>query len=90
MLNREQVLELGFKELPHLNILKSLIFDIGRRRQISIGCLGTPNEVMYIYEINFSNPQEIDDLVCLWNYDFDGYLTLEKLTVLLSFFGKKN
>ena len=88
MLNKEQVLELGFKELPHLNILNSLVLDIGRKRQLSIGCLGTPNEVMYIYEISHTNPQEIDDLVCLWNYDYDGYLTLEKLYVILSFFGE--
>lgn len=85
MLNKEQVLELGFKELPHKNLLNSLVFDLDRRRHLSIGCLGTPNEMMYVCEVNMSDDKQIDDLVCIWNYDYDGYLTLDKLTVLLSF-----
>ena len=85
MLNKEQVLELGFEELPHLNLLNTLILDIGRNRKLSLGGIGTPNEILSIYEVYDGF---IGDLVVLSNYDYNGYLTLEKLTVLLSFFGE--
>ena len=88
MLNKEQVLELGFKELPHFTITNSLIFDLGRNRQLSIGNIGTPNEMLFIGETDNVDKRKITDLVCLSNYDYDGYLTLEKVTVLLSFFGE--
>ena len=88
MLNREQVLELGFKELPYFTIGNSLIFDLGRNRNLSFSSIGTPNEMLFICEFNKKDNKVIDDLVCLWNYDYDGYLTLEELSVLLSFFGE--
>ncbi len=81
-LTKERVLELGFKELPHFTIQDSLIYDLGRNRELSIGCIGTPNEVMFICELDGDN---ITDLVCVHNYDFDGYLTEEKLSLLLTF-----
>ena len=88
MLNREQVLELGFKELPHLNILNSLVFNLGRNRHLSFSCIGEPNEMLFIYEVNKEHNKVIDDAVALSNYDYDGYLSLEKLSVLLSFFAE--
>lgn len=89
MLNREQVLELGFYEMPHFTIGNSLIFHLGRRRFLSLSCLATPNEMLFMYEVNQDNTKKIDDSVILSNFDYDGYLTLEELTLLLSFFRRK-
>lgn len=88
MLSKEQVLELGFKELPHFTIGNSLIFDLGRNRHLSFSSIGTPNEMLFICEVNKEHNKVIDDAVVLSNYDYDGYLSLEKLSVLLSFFAE--
>ncbi len=87
MLTKEQVLELGFKELPHFTVMDSLVYDLGRRRCLSIGCLGTPNEMLFIGQL-FNAEDRYQDLITLSNFDYDGYLTLEKLSVLLTFFAE--
>ena len=88
-MKREKVLELGFEELPHKALGKPLIYNLGRNRQLSLSNLGNPNEVLFIYETDIENPQDINDMVCLHNYDYDGYLTEEKLSLLLTFFAQK-
>jgi hypothetical protein len=88
MLTKEYLITLGFKEIPHFTIMNNLIYDLGRNRHLSIGSLGTCNEVMFICESNPDNYKEIIDLICLHNYDFNGFLTKEKLESLLSFFKK--
>lgn len=90
MLNREEVLKLGFQEIPHFTVMNSLVYDLGRNRWLSIGDLGNPNEMMFIYECDKDDGRIIDDLVCLHNYDYDGYLTLDKLSLLLTFFAENN
>ena len=87
MLNREEVLKLGFEEIPHFTITNSMHYDLGRNRWLSIGDLGNPNEMMFIYECDEEDNRIITDIVALHNYD--GYLTVEKLSLLLTFFGKK-
>lgn len=44
------LIEIGFKELPHPTIMNSVIYDLGRNRQLSVGCAGTPNEMIFICE----------------------------------------
>jgi hypothetical protein len=83
-MKREDVIKLGFKPLPHFTIMDSLIYDLGRRRQLSIGCVGTPNETMFISEIDNENPRKITDSICLHNYDYDGYLTEDKIKNLIT------
>ena len=87
-MEREKLLELGFKELPHATIGNIIVFDVGRRRHLSLGSLGTPNEMMYLCETNLGDDKQIDDLICIHNYDYDGYLTEDKLGLLISFFKK--
>ena len=79
---REDCYELGFKELPHFTIMKSLVLDIGRGRQLSIGNLGTPNEVIVIADLEHGD--KIKDIVFLHNYDYDGALTLNRLKEIVS------
>lgn len=89
-MERSKLIELGFKELPHANIGNNIIFDLGRNRHLSIGSLNTPNEMLYLCERDRTDQRVINDLICLHNYDYDGYLTFEKLKLLLEFFNQQN
>lgn len=89
MITKDQLLSIGFETLPHFTITESLIFDLGRRRQLSIGNAGTPNEMLYLCEIDEHNPKKITDLVCLRNYDYDGYTTLEDIQDIIKLLKSK-
>jgi hypothetical protein len=82
--SREELLKLGFKEMPHFTIGQNLIFDLGRRRSLSISSLGTPNEMLFITELQEDCDKTITDLICLHNYDYDGFLNLRKLKNLIT------
>lgn len=82
---RSTLIELGFKELPHSTITASLTYDLGRKRQLSFGSIQTPNEMLYIYEIDENDPRKITDLVCLRNFDYDGYTSIEQIKALITF-----
>jgi hypothetical protein len=81
-MTRKELEDIGFYGLPHFTVANNLLFDLGRNRHLSIGDVGTPNEMMYLQEISSENPKEITDLVCVHNYDYDGYLTKKKLESL--------
>lgn len=84
-ITRDQAKELGFLEMPHFTIGHSLNYDLGRRRQLSINSIGTPNEMLFISTMEEHHPS-ITDVVVLSNYDYDGYLTIEKLRNLIDWF----
>lgn len=88
-MTRDRVKELGFEELPHKTVTNSLIYNLGRNRFLSLGCLGTPNEMLFMYEVDRNSPDDILDMVAMSNFDYDGYLTEEKLSLLLTFFAPK-
>lgn len=77
-------IQLGFKELQHPTISDTLIFDLGRRRHLSLSNVNTPNEMLMICEQDEENPKLNSDVIVLHNYDYDGYLTKEKLTSVIS------
>ncbi len=81
---RSVLIELGFKELPHSTITASLTYDLGRNRQLSFGSIETPNEMLYIYEIDDKDPRKITDLVCLRNYDYDGYTSISQIKSIIN------
>lgn len=82
--DKDYLKSLGFKELPHFTVTDSLILDLGRYRHLSIGCLGTPNEMMFICQKESENSKKITDLICLHNWDYDGYLTNSKINLIVS------
>ena len=82
-MKNEDLIKIGFQELPHLTVTNAVIYDLGRRRQLSIGCAGTPNEMVFICEIDRSDDKKITDLICLHNYDYDGYLTETKIKTII-------
>lgn len=82
MLIKDDLLNIEFKELPHYTVMGSVIYDLGRKRHLSVGCVGTPNEMVFICQVDNKIKEKITDLICIHNYDYDGYLTIEKLNLL--------
>jgi len=87
VLSAEECLELGFERLQHFTVADNLIYQLGRNRHLSIGCVGTPNETLFICESDPKDYRKINDLICLHNYDYDGYLSKSKLQTLISSIG---
>lgn len=82
-LTREELMGMGFIELDHFTIQNSLVYDIGRNRQLSIGSLGTFNEMMFLVEMNNEQKDVCDAVIVIHNYDFDGPLTKKKVRALI-------
>jgi hypothetical protein len=89
-MERQDLLNIGFKEIPYFTIGNSLIFDIGRFRYISVSSLGTPNEFVWICQASRKDLSKVTDLVCIHNYDYDGYITLDKVKSIIEVFKSKN
>ena len=84
-MTNEDLISIGFKPMPHYTVANSVVYDLGRDRQLSAGCVGTPNETLFVMELKEEEDNIIIcDLVCLHNYDYDGYLTIEKVKGLIS------
>lgn len=75
-LTEKLLLECGFKNIPHFTVTNSKILDIGRGRFLSIRDIENCNQMMFIHSI-YNN--KITDLVCVHNYDYDGWLHLHQL-----------
>ena len=89
-MTNQELIAIGFKEVSTFTVMNSVYFDLGRGRQLLIGDLSTPNEMMYLCEVDDKDPRKITDLVCIHNYDYDGYLTLEKVKDLINILTKSN
>ena len=85
----EYAKQLGFIELPHFTIGGNLICDVGRDRCLSLACAGTPNEMLCICTLN-KLKDVYDDVIVIHNYDYDGYLTREKLKNIVNVFKNKD
>lgn len=82
-MSNEDLIEIGFKPIPHFTIANSVVYDLGRNRQLSAGCVGTPNETLWVCGLGGSDGIQITDLICLHNWDYDGELTIEKVKILI-------
>lgn len=78
-LTEEWLLKFGFEPLPFVNLLNSYTKSIGRNRILSIGSVGTPNEMIWLCEVNSVDKKIIEDLVCIRNYDYDKYTHVHQL-----------
>lgn len=81
-LTREQLEAIGFKERNKSPFFSSMIFAIGRHRYLNVASVGTPNEMMLI-QCNSDAEDKIEDQVVIHNYDYDGWLTIEKVQSLV-------
>lgn len=89
-MTNEDLISVGFKPMPHYTVANSVVYDLGRDRQLSAGCVGTPNETLFIMELKEDEDNiVISDLVCLHNYDYDGYMTIEKVKGLITLITNK-
>ena len=75
----------GFSHIPHFTVMSSMILDVGRGRMLSIGSIGTPNEMLFIHD-QAEGETKIDNIVVLHNWDYDGPLYLHKLHNIISLF----
>ena len=66
----------GFKQLPHFTIQNLYNISIGRDRVISVACVGTPNEMVFINE---EKPPEVKNIIVARNYDYDGKTFVHQL-----------
>jgi len=87
-LTEDDLIDLNFEKIKHFTITNSFIYKLGRNRHLSIGSVGTPNEMLYICESDPNDYRKIIDLVCLHNYDYDGYLSKSNLNNLIESIGK--
>jgi hypothetical protein len=78
MLTVDDLSDIGFEPIPHFTVTNAYIYKLGRNRQLSVGCVGTPNEMLWITATSDQSEKEVTDAICLHNYDYDGYLTKEK------------
>ena len=82
-MTKEDFIKLGFEPLPNFTVMDSLIYRLGRNRHLSVGSVGTPNEMLWICQSSKDNPNKIEDLICLHNYDYDGPITETKIKKLI-------
>lgn len=83
MLEKQQLIELGFHPLGHFTVGDVLMYELYRNINLSVTNLGTPNEMVFITSSN-KDITDITDVIALHNYDYDGYLTLERLKVFMA------
>lgn len=88
MISKDDLLELGFQEIPHFTVMGSVVYELGRNRLLTVGCAGTPNETMFIVEKSKVG-DHYTDLVCMHNHDYDGYLSKESVAALIEWFKNK-
>lgn len=85
-MTKNDYIKLGFKESPEIAI-DSLIYDLGRNRILSASSAGTPNEIIWICQKSFcKGNNDITDIICLHNWDYDGYMTKRRLGKLIKAF----
>jgi len=82
-MNRDDYIKIGFKPIDHFTIMDNLIYDLGRYRQLSAGCVGTPSESIFLCQQNSENPLETTDLICIHNWDYDGEMTEDKIKSII-------
>ena len=77
------VTELGFAKIPTFTLLETYTLKLGRYRYLSLSSLGTPNEMIFICQTPKDDQSVVEDIVCLHNFDFDGNISLQKLSDLV-------
>lgn len=87
-LTEELLLQSGFESHQHFTVMNSKFFDLGRNRQITIGCIGTPNEMVFLQQIDVDK-RTINDLICFRNFDYDGRTYFHHVQNICAMFGKE-
>lgn len=88
ILSAKDLIKIGFKEMPHFTVMGNLTYDLGRNRHLSIGDVGTPNEMVFINVVDNNDYRNVTESVCIHNYDYDGNMTIDKMKLLIYSIGK--
>lgn len=88
-ITNDDLIKIGFKSIPNFTVTNSVIYDLGRNRYLSAGDVGTPNEMVFICETDAKDKNKITDTICLHNYDYDGFITEEKVKALIESLNKR-
>lgn len=88
VLTEDWLLQYGFESHPHFTVMNSKFIKLGRNRQISIGCVGTPNEMVCLQELDVDK-RTINDFICLRNFDYDGKTYVHHIQNICALFGLK-
>lgn len=83
ILTKEDIIRIGFVPIPHFTVCDSHVFKLGCNTHLSIGSIGTPNEMLFICSTDYEDDQKITDVIILHNYDYDGFLSEEKLRSII-------
>jgi len=83
-INKNSLIAFGFYELPHMTVTNALLFDLPNNKKISVGCIGTPNEMVWICEHDKGDKRKITDMICFRNFDYHGYTKESDLFNLIS------
>ena len=83
-ITEDRLLRFGFEKIATFNVMNSFIKNIGRNRHISIGCIGTPNLMVFLCETDREDYRKVNDLICLHNWDYDGELYVHQLQNIIS------
>ena len=75
---------LGFRAFNHFTVGEQSKYQLSRKRHLSAMCVGTCNESFWLCQKNETG--EISDLICVHNYDRDGFITNEKIKALIEWF----
>ena len=79
-------------QLPYSTVMNSFNLDLGRDRNLSIGCVGTPNLIVFLEEVERNENGDVikkNDLICVHNWDYDGELYLHQLQNLYAVLKKE-
>lgn len=83
-LKQEDLLAIGFEKIPTFTVGNVLFYKLSRRRILQIGDLGNCNEMLFICQLDDDDDKKISDIITLHNYDYDGFITIEKIKTLIS------
>lgn len=75
-LTPEWLERMGFIHNPIVLISRQYLIKLGRDRMLSVSDAGTPNEIVFIQEVD---GKKVTDLVCIHNFDYDGKLHVHHL-----------
>jgi len=82
LVTEEYLLSIGAQSIPHFTIGNTKFFDLGRNRQLSISCVGTPNCMVFLQDMENNEKHEGNNPIVLHNYDYDGPLYVHKFQSL--------
>lgn len=81
-MTKQDLINIGFEEIPHKTITGSIIYRLPRGRELSLACFATPNEMLALKQMA-KDGIVCDSIIVLSNYDYDGYVTMDKIKSII-------